>query len=184
MIRVRNGAPGVQVISGSVTVIQGSAFLVSGRAGDGGAPVGFSVPIAGLDLAGLVRSLRVLADGTVKAREDALPMAWVSSKLAAPAANAVGADTGALAAGDYDLDIQLAVSDTTAAGKGLVIEHRNAANAATLQNLGGCGDQGDSVQVRIRRYTLALNERIRVITGTAAGAAGSMYISAIGRRLS
>ena len=182
MIRVRNGVPPIQVVSGSITVVQGSNWLVRGPFADGTAPAA-AVVIGGVDLAGLVRSLRVLADGTAKAREDALPMTWVSVKSAAPAANAVQADTGALAAGDYDFDIQLSVGDTTAAGKGLVIEHRNAANAATLQNLGGCGDQGCAIQVRLRRYTLAVNERIRVIAGTAAGAAGSMYISAIGRRL-
>lgn len=110
-------------------------------------------------------------------------MTWTSLKSAAPAANAVQADTGALAAGDYDVDIHLAVSDTVAVGKGLVIEHRNAANNATLANLGGVTPNGGAGRFIFRRYTLALNERIRVIAGTAAGAASSMYISAIGRRL-
>jgi hypothetical protein len=119
----------------------------------------------------------------VKAREDLGVMTWSSLKSAAPTANAVQADTGALVAGDYDFDIQLAASDTVAVGKGLVIEHRNAANAATLQNLGGIAPSGGA-QFRLRRYTLATNERLRVIAGTAAGAASSMYISAIGRRLS
>lgn len=117
-----------------------------------------------------------------KAREDTAAMTWVSAINAAPAASAVQADTGALAAGDYDLDISLAVSDTEAVGKGLVIEHRNAANSATLFVLGGAS-VGGGVQIKLRRVTVALDERIRVIAGTAAGAAGSMYISAIGSRL-
>jgi hypothetical protein len=110
------------------------------------------------------------------------PFTFVSAKTAAPTANAVQCDTGALPAGDYELDIQLSASDTVAVGKGLVIEHRNAANNANVNVLGGC-TAGETVEVSIPRLTLALNERIRVIAGTAAGAASSMYISAIGRRV-
>jgi hypothetical protein len=131
-------------------------------------------------------------DGTVgatqattpwKAREDTAAMTWVSVKSAAPGIGAVQADTGALAAGDYDFDVYLVVSDTVAVGKGLVIEHRNAANGATLQTLGGVSTQGE-LALRFRRYTMAANERLRIIAGTAAGAASSMYVSAIGRRVS
>lgn len=118
----------------------------------------------------------------VKAREDTAAMTWVSLKTAAPAASAVQADTGALAAGDYDFTILLSAADTLLVGKGMVIEHRNAANAATLQTLGGVV-AGGSENVELRRYTMALNERLRVIAGTAAGAASSMYVSAIGRRV-
>lgn len=118
-----------------------------------------------------------------KAREDTAAMAWVSGKVAAPAIGAVIADTGQLAAGDYDFDVLMVVSDTVVVGKGLVIEHRNAANGVTLQNLGGVSTQGE-LEVRIRRYTMALSERVRVIAGTAAGAAASMYVAAIGRRTS
>lgn len=117
-----------------------------------------------------------------KAREDAAAMAWASAKTAAPAIGAVQCDTGALTAGDYDFDINLTVSDTVAVGKGLIVEHRNAANGATLHNLGGCSPNGGAAQIKLRRYTIATNERIRVIAGTAAGAASSMYQSAIGRR--
>lgn len=110
-------------------------------------------------------------------------MTFVSLKSAAPTANSVQADTGALAAGSYDFDINLTVADTVAVGKGLVVEHRNAANSANINVLGGCAPSG-SVHHEVRKLTLATNERIRVIAGTAAGAASSMYISAIGRRLS
>lgn len=120
---------------------------------------------------------------TIKAREDTAAMTWVSLKSAAPALNTVQADTGALAAGDYDFDVLLAASDTVAVGKGLILEHRNAANGATLQTLGGIPAPGQQ-WFQIRRYTMALNERMRVLTGTAAGAAASMYVSAIGRRAS
>lgn len=110
-----------------------------------------------------------------------VPFTFVSAKTAAPAANAVQCDTGALPAGDYELDIHLSVSDTVAVGKGLVIEHRNAANNANINVLGGCAP-AQTVDFSISRLTLATNERIRVIAGTAAGAASSMYLSAIGRR--
>jgi len=106
---------------------------------------------------------------------------FVSAKTAAPAANAVQCDTGQLAAGDYELRIELAASDTVAVGKGLVVEHRNAANSANINVLGGC-PAGGQKDIHIPKLTLALNERVRVIAGTAAGAASSMYVSAIGRR--
>jgi hypothetical protein len=108
---------------------------------------------------------------------------WITAKTAAPLASAVQADTGALAAGDYDFDINMVVSDTNAVGKGLVVEHRDGANATTKQNLGGCSVPGNQ-WLHIQRYTLLGSERIRVIAGTAAGAASSMYVSAIGRRTS
>lgn len=63
------------------------------------------------------------------------------------------ADTGALAAGSYDFDIRLAASDTIAVGKGLVVEHRNAANNATLFNLGGV-IAGGAIQFSLRNYAL------------------------------
>ena len=49
-------------------------------------------------------------------RQGPAAMTWVSVKSAAPIAGAVQADTGALAAGDYDFDINLVVSDTSAPG--------------------------------------------------------------------
>lgn len=135
---------------------------------------------AGVTLAPL--SNTELRASAVKAREDLAAMTWVSLKSAAPLASAVQADTGALVAGDYDFDIFLCTSDTVAVGKGLVVEHRNAANSATLQTLHAI-PAGMSDNIRIRRYTMATNERLRVIAGTAAGAASSMYVSAIGRRV-
>lgn len=125
-----------------------------------------------------------LRASAVKAREDLAAMTWASARNIAPAANAVQATTGTLAAGDYDFDILLAVSDTVAVGKALVVEHRNAADSATLQNLGGCTPNGGAVQLALRRYTIAANERIRVVVGAVAGAATSLYVSAIGRRVS
>jgi len=135
--------------------------------------------------AGIQTKEVALDAATIAALEGAAPGAqtWASVKSAAPAANAVQATTGPLPAGTYDFEIILLASDTVAVGKGLVVEHRNAADGATLQTLGGIAAP-DSRQISLKGVTLALNERIRVIAGTAAGAASSMYVSAIGRRLS
>lgn len=105
----------------------------------------------------------------------------VGASNVAPAANAVQADTGALPAGTYDFIIVLMVSDTVAVGKGLIVEHRNAANGATLAVLGGVSAP-ESITYTTR-LTLALNERVRVVVGTVAGAASSRYVSSIHRRL-
>ena len=101
-----------------------------------------------------------------------------SNAQAAPAANSVIADTGQLAVGSYAVEYSLAAMDTVAVGKGMVVEHRNAANTATVHRLGGCS-AGDSVMGDVRRVTVAANERIRVIAGTAAGAASSLYVASI-----
>ena len=104
---------------------------------------------------------------------------WATNKAAAPGIGAVLADSGPLPAGLYDFQIHLVCSDTPAPGRGMVIEHRNAANAATLKDLGGAVPE-TAVDLYIKNYRLALNERVRIIAGTAAGIAASMYVSAIG----
>ena len=109
-------------------------------------------------------------------------MTFVGANTTAPAASAVQADSGALPAGDYEFVINLMVSDTVAVGKGLIVEHRDATNASTLRVLGGASPNGGAVSMTIPKMTIVQNERIRVIAGTAAGAASSRYISCIGRR--
>lgn len=165
--------------SGAWSVSVSGTVPVSGTFFQATQPVSIAATVA---VSGPLTDTQLRASA-VKAREDTAAMTWVSVKSAAPLASAVQADTGALAAGDYDFDIYLCASDTVAVGKGLVVEHRNAANGATTQTLHAI-PAGVSDNIRIRRYTLALNERIRVIAGTAAGAASSMYVSAIGRRVS
>ena len=110
------------------------------------------------------------------------PLTLNAGIVTAPAANAVIADTGALAAGDYDFLLAGGVSDTVAVGKGLVVEHRNAANGATLFTLGSCGAE-DGLEFWLIRYAIVLNERVRVIAGTVAGAASSRYQARIARRV-
>jgi len=98
-----------------------------------------------------------------------------SGAVAAPTASAVIADTGPLPAGSYRIEWACAAQDTLAVGKGCVVEYRNAANSATTARLGGCTAGGSEVG-GMSRLALALNERIRIIAGTAAGAASSQYV--------
>jgi hypothetical protein len=104
--------------------------------------------------------------------------ASVGALATAPGAAAVVADTGALPAGDYTIDVELDAAAVLAAGKALIVEHRNAANAATVKPLGGCG-AGQSRTLTIRRLTLAANERVRVIVGAVAFGAGETATAAI-----
>ena len=94
-------------------------------------------------------------------------------KATTPAANAVIADTGALVAGDYLVEITMGFADTVLAGKGLACEHRNAANAATVAELGVC-PAGTAAPIVYKRVSVAANERIRVVNLAVVGAAGSV----------
>ena len=160
-----------------------SPLAVTGTFWQATQPVSGSVSIAGTAaVSGPLTDAQLRAAAVPVSVSAGAAMTFVSLKSAAPAANAVQADTGQLAAGDYDFDINLACADTVAVGKGLVVEHRNAANNANINVLGGCTPNGGAIHIQVRKITLAVNERIRVIAGTAAGAASSMYVSAIGRR--
>lgn len=104
----------------------------------------------------------------------ALPVAVVGQgKASAPAAAAVIATTAALVAGDYMVEISMGFSDVLAAGKALAFEHRNAADSATVAELGHCPAGTNFVQV-YKRVTVAVNEKLRVINLAVAGAAGSV----------
>lgn len=100
------------------------------------------------------------------------------AKVTAPAAAAVIADSGAMAAGSYLVEITMGFADALAAGKALSCEHRNAANGATLFEFGLCPAGTNFVQV-YQRVVLALNERIRVVNLAVAGAAGSVASATI-----
>jgi hypothetical protein len=86
---------------------------------------------------------------------------------AAAAAGTVVTDTGQLPAGTYSLDFEVAVLGVQVAGVGLVVEHRNAANGATVSVLGGCPG-GAAVEGHLEGIVLAANERIRVVVGAVA----------------
>lgn len=119
----------------------------------------------------------VPVSGTVGVSTPALTIR-ASGNVAAPTASAVLADTGALVAGSYRVDWFCAALDTLAVGKGCVVEHRNAANNATTHTLGGCV-AGTQCTGDVQRVIVATNERVRVIAGTAAGAASSRYLASL-----
>jgi hypothetical protein len=92
----------------------------------------------------------------------------------APAANAVIADTGALAAGDYRISGYIGASGAAGAGKSVVMAHRNAANNADVKIL-AISPTGDGGAVAIARITLAANERIVIRAGSGASVAAEEY---------
>lgn len=99
-----------------------------------------------------------------------LPSVRAQGTSAAPAAGAVVADTGALAAGDYEFVVAIGSDDTAAAGKFIAIEHRNAGNSANIRRILRAVPGDDTFRLAI---TIAANERLRVVTGAIAAAATS-----------
>jgi len=95
--------------------------------------------------------------------------------VTAAAANAVIADSGPLPAGVYYVEITMSVSGVAAAGKHLQVEHRNAANSATNAVKGGLPYPG-ATQSWVERVVVALNERIRIVQSSVAGAASEVAI--------
>lgn len=96
-----------------------------------------------------------------------------SGETTASIAAAVVADSGALAAGTYRVEITLGFSGAPAAGKHITVQHRNAADAATLQSLGLC-PAGESATILLERVVVAANERIRAVIGAVAAAAAEV----------
>lgn len=95
--------------------------------------------------------------------------------VAAPAANAVLADTGPLPAGSYHVEWNCGSADTVAVGKGCVIAHRNDANGADIRVIGVVGANGFG-HGKVSRLTITVaNQRVVIRAGTAAGAASSLY---------
>lgn len=127
---------------------------------------GVPYEVASVNINGLEYQTVVVTPSLISVRVSAAPVA--------PAANAVIVDTNALAAGSYLVEFSATAMDTVAVGKGMLLEHRNGANSATLQTLAGVNASG-AASGRIERVTVAQNERLRWIAGSAAGAASSKY---------
>lgn len=109
-----------------------------------------------------------------------------SAVVIAPAANAVIADAGPVVVSGgnpfpWDIDIMMTAFDAVALNKGLIVEHRNGTNVATVRVLGGC-PTSSALQISLRGYSMLNNERIRVICGAAGGAAASQFIASINMR--
>ena len=105
----------------------------------------------------------------------------VGATVTAVGIGAAIADTGALTAGDYRVIANLGSDGVGAAGKAIVLEHRDSTNATTIRTLARC-PFGVAQHLRIDRVTIATNERIRAIGGSVAGGAGensTAYIEVI-----
>lgn len=61
-----------------------------------------------------------------------LPAEIFQEEVINPAVNAIFADTGQLPAGDYDIQAWMSVSQTVGLDNSIQLQHRNAANTATL----------------------------------------------------
>lgn len=118
--------------------------------------------------------LRIIAED-VAVRVGGSPMATPTVAAGQATASAIGAviaDSGAMPAGTYRVELRLSASAVRAAGKQLQVEHRNAANAATVALLHAT--PGEPVDSEFHRVVLALNERIRVVVGAVAMGAGEI----------
>lgn len=107
-----------------------------------------------------------------------------------PAANTVIVDTGALPAGDYDVLSHISSGANLVATAGVcILEHRNAANAATLATLlsvsiaqTSTAEGPNGSELPLIGYTLALNERLRVVSPAFNVNAGSISASIFAQR--
>lgn len=88
----------------------------------------------------------------------------------APAVDTVLADTGALAANDYNLVITCGIVNSTSALRGVTLARRNAANSADIWTARlMCNSTAAFVPIAVR-VRLQLNERVVVRTGILFGA--------------
>ena len=104
------------------------------------------------------------------------PVAFASAEINSgdvidAAASTVVADTGALPAGTYDLQAHMAFNGLTSlAGTAYRLEHRNAANNATLATLLLIPVSGVhlalTTSLPLTGYVMGLNERLRMISGS------------------
>lgn len=101
-----------------------------------------------------------------------LPAEIFSGDATNPAASTIIVDTGQLLAGDFDVQLHANVGITTGGPRGLLIEHRNAANDAALHRWFCFAANGSTAVVNVVcALRFAANERIRVITDAALTAA-------------
>ena len=105
-----------------------------------------------------------------------LDVPFTQGEQAAPLANALLADTGALAAGNYIITATVA-SANEAGDISIRMIRRNAADAADIWSVLLSGRQANSTyQIRV---TLLANERIRLRVGSQNTGAGSTWQGAI-----
>lgn len=114
-----------------------------------------------------------------------LPVTFASAEILSatfdnPAGGQVIGDTGVLAAGTYDIWAHISTSGLVSAGAAgpVTLEHRNAANNATLATLLSNSKRGSSHEqfshLDVIGYVIGLNERLRFIF---TGGTTSMFVA-------
>ena len=93
-----------------------------------------------------------------------LAQGWVTEGISTtPAANEILADTGSLSAGNYDFNVHYSTTVDTF----FEIQHRNAANTATLGYRHCRLIINNSYDAFLPNFKIASNERLRIIQGSA-----------------
>lgn len=149
-------------------------------------------PLGVLDLSDEVRPVFIIGSRTGSLQVTSNPVDFTSANVfagsaIAPAANTVVADTGQLPAGTYDVLAHLSISGIIAGSGVITVQHRNAANAATLATILSQMMQG-GVEVHVNLslpllgYQIATDERIRLIAATSGFTLGGMSGSIWARR--
>ena len=105
----------------------------------------------------------------------------VTSSAAIPPANFVLIDTGPLPAGTYNVYGHLSLIGTTAAFQVSSLQHRDAANAATLTTLArlpiDATNRIAETVIPLIGYEIGLNERLRVLSPSGVMTAGGIVAS-------
>ena len=152
-------------------------------------------PLGVLNLTDEVRPVYIIGAREGSLEVTSVPVTFGSAAVfhgavATPAANAVIVTTGALPAGDYDILAHIAaVALGTAVSAAPVLQHRNAADAATLATLlsvgvsAGAASVGPSAaMLPLIGYTLAINERLRVVNSADAVSSGVVTATIFAQR--
>lgn len=142
-----------------------------------------------LDFSDLVRPVFIIGSRGGSLQVTAAPPVFSSASVAGatqinPVANTLIAGTGPLPAGDYDVFCSISFNGVMNVTGAVVLQHRDAADAATLEQLLQLGmtttQHAQTILLPTIGYTLALNESLRVIvilgnvTGTVSSAIGSL----------
>lgn len=92
--------------------------------------------------------------------------AVVTVDVPAAGSGAVAADSGAVAAdGEYAFYVEITHPSAAAANRRVIVQHRDAANAVTLENIAAVL-AGAGKQIFTGKRQLRASERIRLLTGT------------------
>ncbi len=124
-----------------------------------------------LDFAPTVLPVFIIGDRDLTV--DAVPVAYAAAEIfsgaaTSPSVNDIIADTGQLPAGTYDVFAQIHSASSALVGPAhAALQHRNAANTATLATLADAAFTTTVLESAVRisglGYILSANERLRII---------------------